>query len=147
MELRPEGAGTRLTLTEMGAFLDVDEDVVEEDAGEHRAERQQAQRHQHRPRAFVRMKAAGAGGHFMRLRLVRPRVVAGILLVGVIVMVAVCATVPPGTVNPWDAIIGQNGLALEQGKGYTLTFTAVADAPSVATHDVTLPRVARPSLH
>jgi len=50
---------------------------------------------------------------------VTPRVVDGRL----------CATVPPGTVNPWDAIVGQNGLALEQGKAYTLRFTAVADAP------------------
>lgn len=40
-----------------------------------------------------------------------------------------CATVPPGTVNPWDAIIGQNGVSLEQGKTYTLSFSATADVP------------------
>ncbi len=40
-----------------------------------------------------------------------------------------CVTAPPGTVNQWDAIVGQNELPLEQGKAYTLTFRARADVP------------------
>jgi endoglucanase len=37
-----------------------------------------------------------------------------------------CTTVPGGTKNPWDAIIGQNGIALHRGVLYTLSFTATA---------------------
>ncbi|MFV2120203.1 glycoside hydrolase family 9 protein [Streptomyces sp. Act-28] len=40
-----------------------------------------------------------------------------------------CADVPAGTPNPWDAIIGQNGIALLVGEGYELSFTAHATAP------------------
>jgi len=39
-----------------------------------------------------------------------------------------CATVPAGTVNPWDAIIGQNDIPLISGESYALTFTASATA-------------------
>ncbi len=39
-----------------------------------------------------------------------------------------CATVPAGTVNPWDAIIGQNDIPLISGESYSLTFTASATA-------------------
>jgi endoglucanase len=37
-----------------------------------------------------------------------------------------CAAVPAGTVNPWDAIIGQNDIPLISGESYTLSFTASA---------------------
>ncbi|MCP3138160.1 glycoside hydrolase family 6 protein [Pyxidicoccus xibeiensis] len=34
-----------------------------------------------------------------------------------------------GTVNPWDAPIGQDGIVLANGQAYTLSFTASATAP------------------
>ena len=37
-----------------------------------------------------------------------------------------CADVPAGTANPWDAIIGQNDIPLINGESYTLSFTATA---------------------
>jgi endoglucanase len=37
-----------------------------------------------------------------------------------------CADVPAGTVNPWDAIIGQNDIPLIAGESYALSFTASA---------------------
>jgi endoglucanase len=37
-----------------------------------------------------------------------------------------CATVPGGTANPWDAIIGQNDITLQNGVSYALSFTATA---------------------
>ncbi|MFS0693843.1 glycoside hydrolase family 9 protein [Streptomyces nitrosporeus] len=40
-----------------------------------------------------------------------------------------CADVPAGTANPWDAIIGQNSLPLTAGEGYTLSYTATSTAP------------------
>ncbi|MEU7281656.1 glycoside hydrolase family 9 protein [Streptomyces sp. NPDC045431] len=40
-----------------------------------------------------------------------------------------CAEVPAGTANPWDAIIGQNALPLTAGEGYTLSYTATATTP------------------
>ncbi|NGO86520.1 carbohydrate binding domain-containing protein, partial [Streptomyces sp. 196(2019)] len=40
-----------------------------------------------------------------------------------------CADVPAGTANPWDAIIGQNGLSLTAGAAYTLSYTATATEP------------------
>ena len=49
-----------LPLQNSRRLLGADEDAVEELPGEDRAQRQQAERHQHRPRAFVRMIAAGA---------------------------------------------------------------------------------------
>jgi endoglucanase len=45
-----------------------------------------------------------------------------------------CIDVAGGTVNPWDAIVGQNEVPLELGKAYTYSFTASADpAISVTT--------------
>ncbi|OLF12882.1 glycosyl hydrolase family 5 [Actinophytocola xinjiangensis] len=40
-----------------------------------------------------------------------------------------CAQIAGGTVNPWDAIVGQNDLALQAGETYELTFDASASAP------------------
>jgi endoglucanase len=40
-----------------------------------------------------------------------------------------CATVPGGTANPWDAIIGQNEIDLEAGQSYAFEFTASASVP------------------
>ncbi|GIJ66027.1 endoglucanase [Virgisporangium ochraceum] len=37
-----------------------------------------------------------------------------------------CAEIPAGTANPWDAILGQNDIDLVQGEGYRLAFTAHA---------------------
>jgi endoglucanase len=38
-----------------------------------------------------------------------------------------CAQVPAGTVNPWDAIIGQNDIALVEGSSYSFSFFASGD--------------------
>jgi endoglucanase len=38
-----------------------------------------------------------------------------------------CLAVTGGTVNPWDAIVGQNEVPLELGKDYTFSFTASAE--------------------
>ncbi|MDG9704667.1 glycoside hydrolase family 9 protein [Streptomyces sp. DH37] len=48
---------------------------------------------------------------------------------GKIVDGRLCADVPAGTENPWDAIVGQNDLPLAAGEGYELSFTASATAP------------------
>ncbi|MET9275140.1 glycoside hydrolase family 9 protein [Kribbella sp. NPDC003557] len=40
-----------------------------------------------------------------------------------------CAQVPGGTVNPWDSMIGQDDLPIEQGQPYTLRFDASASRP------------------
>lgn len=40
-----------------------------------------------------------------------------------------CAQIPAGTVNPWDAMIGQDDLPLEQGQPYTLKFDASTSRP------------------
>jgi endoglucanase len=37
-----------------------------------------------------------------------------------------CASVTGGTANPWDALIGQNGVPYESGQPYTLSFDAHA---------------------
>ncbi|WP_207311286.1 glycoside hydrolase family 9 protein [Lentzea alba] len=37
-----------------------------------------------------------------------------------------CASVTGGTTNPWDALIGQNGVPYETGQSYTLSFDAHA---------------------
>ncbi len=50
-----------------------------------------------------------------------------------------CVAVASGTANPWDAIVGQNGIALEQGKSYTFSFVASADAPVTIKALVQLP--------
>ncbi|WP_081687434.1 glycoside hydrolase family 9 protein [Glycomyces tenuis] len=40
-----------------------------------------------------------------------------------------CLDVPGGTVNSWDAIVGQNDIPLTEGESYELRFTARASAP------------------
>ncbi|MDQ3786848.1 MAG: carbohydrate binding domain-containing protein, partial [Actinomycetota bacterium] len=40
-----------------------------------------------------------------------------------------CASVTGGTTNPWDALIGQNGVPFEAGQQYTMSFDAYAAAP------------------
>ncbi|MEQ8826343.1 MAG: cellulase N-terminal Ig-like domain-containing protein, partial [Parvibaculum sp.] len=40
---------------------------------------------------------------------------------------ALCAAVPGGTVEPWDAIIGINGMRLSSGQGYRLAVSVSAD--------------------
>ncbi|QQN80347.1 glycoside hydrolase family 9 protein [Streptomyces sp. XC 2026] len=40
-----------------------------------------------------------------------------------------CADVPGGTLNAWDAIIGQDDLPLTEGETYALTYTATASVP------------------
>ncbi|MFW6693559.1 glycoside hydrolase family 9 protein [Streptomyces sp. MAR4 CNX-425] len=40
-----------------------------------------------------------------------------------------CAEVPAGTANPWDAIVGQNDLPIEAGETYALRYTATATTP------------------
>ncbi|MEQ7126596.1 glycoside hydrolase family 9 protein [Actinopolymorpha sp. B11F2] len=49
-----------------------------------------------------------------------------------------CTTVPGGTANPWDVIVGQNGIALEDGASYTLSFTASASSPVTVRTNVQL---------
>ena len=38
-----------------------------------------------------------------------------------------CAVVPAGLTNPWDAIIGQDNVALEKGESYEFSFRASGD--------------------
>lgn len=40
-----------------------------------------------------------------------------------------CAQIPAGTVNPWDSMIGQDDVPLEQGQPYALKFDASASKP------------------
>ncbi|HEU5472283.1 MAG TPA: glycoside hydrolase family 9 protein [Actinophytocola sp.] len=40
-----------------------------------------------------------------------------------------CAQVPGATANPWDAIIGQNDLPLQNGESYEFSFDASASVP------------------
>jgi endoglucanase len=40
-----------------------------------------------------------------------------------------CAEIPAGTTNPWDSMIGQDDVPLEQGQPYTLRFDASTSAP------------------
>lgn len=47
-----------------------------------------------------------------------------------------CADVPGGTANPWDAIIGQNDLPLVAGETYALTYTASATTAVTITTNV-----------
>ncbi len=49
-----------------------------------------------------------------------------------------CAQVPAGTTNPWDASIGHNGIPLVDGDSYTLTFTASASTPVTVKANVQL---------
>ncbi|TMR97218.1 glycoside hydrolase family 6 protein [Nonomuraea basaltis] len=43
-----------------------------------------------------------------------------------------------GTANPWDAMVGQNGISLVKGKSYTLSFDASASAAVTAVTTVQL---------
>jgi endoglucanase len=47
---------------------------------------------------------------------------------GSIVDGQLCAPIPGGTANPWDAILGHNDIPLVSGQAYTLSFTASATA-------------------
>ncbi|MDT0443643.1 glycoside hydrolase family 9 protein [Streptomyces johnsoniae] len=49
-----------------------------------------------------------------------------------------CAEVEGGTVNPWDAIVGQDGLPLTAGESYELSYTATATAPVTSRTNVQL---------
>lgn len=49
-----------------------------------------------------------------------------------------CAEVPGGTINAWDAIVGQDGLPLAEGESYTLSYTATASAPVTIRTNVQL---------
>ncbi|WP_373312539.1 glycoside hydrolase family 9 protein [Streptomyces candidus] len=50
-----------------------------------------------------------------------------------------CADVPAGTENAWDAIIGQNGLVLDAGEGYTFSYTATSTVPITIRTNVQMP--------
>jgi endoglucanase len=49
-----------------------------------------------------------------------------------------CAAIPAGTTNPWDAIVGQNNIALVNGESYTFTFKASASVPVTVVANVQL---------
>ncbi|WP_425556641.1 glycoside hydrolase family 9 protein [Dactylosporangium darangshiense] len=49
-----------------------------------------------------------------------------------------CATVPAGTPNAWNAIIGQNAITLQAGESYRLAFTASATTPATMRANVQL---------
>ncbi|MET7399818.1 glycoside hydrolase family 9 protein [Dactylosporangium sp. NPDC005572] len=49
-----------------------------------------------------------------------------------------CATIPAGTTNPWDAIIGQNAINLQAGESYRLAFEASATVPVTVRANVQL---------
>ena len=49
-----------------------------------------------------------------------------------------CAAVPGGLANPWDASIGHNGIPLVTGASYALRFRASADAPVTVQANVQL---------
>ena len=49
-----------------------------------------------------------------------------------------CAEVPGGTANPWDASIGHGDIPLVSGAGYKLRFTASASAPVTVKANVQL---------
>jgi endoglucanase len=57
---------------------------------------------------------------------------------GTVVNGQLCATIPGGLTNPWDAIIGQNNLVLQSGASYTLSFKASASAPAAILANVQL---------
>ncbi|MEU4888233.1 glycoside hydrolase family 9 protein [Streptomyces xinghaiensis] len=50
-------------------------------------------------------------------------------LPGSVVDGRLCAEVPAGTANPWDAIVGQNDIPLTAGESYTLRYTATSTVP------------------
>ncbi|GAA3449876.1 glycoside hydrolase family 9 protein [Dactylosporangium matsuzakiense] len=49
-----------------------------------------------------------------------------------------CAPIPAGTTNPWDAIIGQNQIRLQAGESYKLQFDASASVPVTVRANVQL---------
>jgi endoglucanase len=49
-----------------------------------------------------------------------------------------CAEVPGGTANPWDASLGHSDIPLVDGDPYTLTFTASASGPATVVANVQL---------
>ncbi|WP_432980777.1 glycoside hydrolase family 9 protein [Dactylosporangium sp. CA-233914] len=49
-----------------------------------------------------------------------------------------CANIPAGTANPWDAIIGQNQITLQAGESYRLAFSASASVPVTVRANVQL---------
>jgi endoglucanase len=49
-----------------------------------------------------------------------------------------CANIPAGTTNPWDAIIGQNAVTLQAGESYRLAFSASASVPVTVRANVQL---------
>ncbi|WVK83419.1 glycoside hydrolase family 9 protein [Dactylosporangium sp. AC04546] len=49
-----------------------------------------------------------------------------------------CAAIPAGTANPWDAIIGQNAINLQAGESYRLAFEASATVPVTVRANVQL---------
>ncbi|MFV2021052.1 glycoside hydrolase family 9 protein [Micromonospora sp. LOL_023] len=49
-----------------------------------------------------------------------------------------CAVVPGGTANPWDASIGHNDIPLIDGAAYRLTFSASADVAATVRANVQL---------
>ncbi|MDT0446448.1 carbohydrate binding domain-containing protein [Streptomyces johnsoniae] len=55
---------------------------------------------------------------------------------GTVVDGVLCADVPGGTTNPWDAIIGQDDIALVAGQEYTLSYTASASVAATITVNV-----------
>lgn len=57
---------------------------------------------------------------------------------GAVVDGRLCAPVPAGTTNPWDAIIGQNEIDLAAGQSYTFAFTASASVPATIKANVQL---------
>ncbi|MFC0105436.1 glycoside hydrolase family 9 protein [Kibdelosporangium aridum] len=57
---------------------------------------------------------------------------------GAVVDGRLCATVPEGTTNPWDASIGQNEIDLVAGEPYVFTFTASASTPVTIRANVQL---------
>ncbi|WP_336212276.1 glycoside hydrolase family 9 protein [Nonomuraea sp. LPB2021202275-12-8] len=50
-----------------------------------------------------------------------------------------CADIPGGTANPWDAIIGQDNLPLVEGETYAYTFAASATPAKVGRALIQLP--------
>jgi len=50
-----------------------------------------------------------------------------------------CTEVPGGTTNPWDAIVGQDGIVLAEGESYAFGFAASASAPAAVRGIVQLP--------
>jgi endoglucanase len=51
-----------------------------------------------------------------------------------------CADVPGGASNPWDAIIGQDNVPLEKGRDYRLAFTASGDPEGPVRALVQMPK-------